>query len=320
MLDRIGLSLWTQQSTAAAPASIPALYRRLGEDARLVESLGLHSLWLAEHRLWYDGWCPAPLHAAAAAAARTERLRFGTAMMLLPQHDPAALAAAARTFDALSGGRLELGVGLGYRDAEYDALGLRRDRRGKAMERGLGELVERWPAGADDRRRPWVGGMAPAAIERAARHGCGLLLPQTLTGERLAETVAAYRAAATGPARVGITKDVHVTEDGERATAFRDALRRHFAEEIGSWWALRGRLGFDQREGLERQLARIDECALVGPAAAVADALAEPLEAGVEFLLLRVAFDFVAADELRDQAVAVAERVAPLLAGERSAA
>jgi len=319
MLDRIGLSLWTMQSTAAAPASIPALYRRLGEDARLVETLGLHSLWLAEHRLWYDGWCPAPLHAAAAAAAHTERLRFGTAMMLLPQHDPDGLADAARTFDRLTGGRLELGVGLGYRDAEYDALGLRRDRRGKAMEHNLGRLVERWPAADDDRRRPWVGGMAPVAIERAARHGCGLMLPQTLTGERLAETVAAYRAAATVPGRIGITKDVHVTDDRERETAFRAALRRHFAEEIGSWWALGGKLGFAQPEGLERQLARIDECLLAGPAAAVAEALAAPLEAGVDFLLLRVAFDFVDHAELRRQAVAVAEGVAPLLAGERSA-
>ena len=50
----------------------------------------------AEHRLWYDGWCPQPLVAAAAVAGATERLRVGTAMLLLPQHDPHRIAAAAR--------------------------------------------------------------------------------------------------------------------------------------------------------------------------------------------------------------------------------
>jgi alkanesulfonate monooxygenase SsuD/methylene tetrahydromethanopterin reductase-like flavin-dependent oxidoreductase (luciferase family) len=315
VLDRIGLSLWTMQSTAAAPASTPALYRRFAAEAELAEQLGFHSVWLAEHRAWYDGWCPAPLHAAAAAAARTERLRFGTAMLLLPQHDPRALVATARTFDRLSGGRLELGVGLGYRDAEFDALGLRRDRRGKTMDRNLDELVAGWPA-PDDGRRPWVGGMAPAAIARAARHGCGLMLPQTLSPEALAETIASYRAEAADPGPIGMTKDVCVEPDSRRADDFRAALRRHFTEEIGSWWALRGKLGFEQPEGLERQLTRIDESALVGPAAAVAEALDEAYAAGVDFLLLRIAFDFVGPDELRRQMRSVAEDVAPLLAAQ----
>lgn len=312
ILDRIGLSLWTMQSTAASPASTPALYRRFGDDAELAEQLGFHSVWLAEHRVWYDGWCPAPLHAAAIAAARTERLRFGTAMLLLTQHEPEGLLAAARTVDRLSGGRLELGVGLGYRDAEFDALGLRRDRRGRTMDRHLDALVAGWPRPADG-RRPWVGGMAPAAIARAARHGCGLMLPQTLTPEALAETIERYRSATDDPGPIGMTKDVCVEPDPQRAAAFRHGLRRHFTEEIGSWWALRGRLGFEQPDGLARQLERIDACALVGPATAVAEALDDALAAGVDFLLLRVAFDFVDPAELHVQMRRVAEDVAPLL-------
>src|SRR5690606_36983751 len=109
--------------------------------AVLAERLGLHSLWTGEHRGWYDGWCPAPIHALAHAAAATRTLHLGTAMLLAPQHDPAALADAEATFAGLLGDRLELGVGLGYRDAEFDALGLRRDRRGRIMDETLARLA-----------------------------------------------------------------------------------------------------------------------------------------------------------------------------------
>src|SRR5207253_3165092 len=83
----IGLALWTMQSTAGAPASHSALYRHLPDDARLVEALGFDSMWFAEHRFWYDGWCPAPLVAAASAASATTSLGIGTSMVLLPPHD-----------------------------------------------------------------------------------------------------------------------------------------------------------------------------------------------------------------------------------------
>ena len=109
---RVGVGLWTLQSTQAAPRNLPGSYAALPDDARRVEALGYDSLWLAEHRFWYDGWCPQPLVAIAAAAAATTRLRFGTAMLLLPQHPPDAFARLAGSVAELSGGRLDLGVGL----------------------------------------------------------------------------------------------------------------------------------------------------------------------------------------------------------------
>ena len=101
--DRIGLSLWTMQSTAARPGLWRALYRRLGEDARLAEELGFHAVWLGEHRVWYDGWCPAPLQALAHVAGSTSTIHLGTAMYLVPQHDPVAAARSIATLDHLSG-------------------------------------------------------------------------------------------------------------------------------------------------------------------------------------------------------------------------
>src|SRR4051812_40921295 len=100
---RLGVGLWTFESSAARPTNLPGSYREFAGQAALLDSLGFHSLWTAEHRLWYDGWCPALLHAAAGAVAATKTLRFCNAMLLGPQHDPAWLARNATTLDRLSG-------------------------------------------------------------------------------------------------------------------------------------------------------------------------------------------------------------------------
>src|SRR5690349_20903408 len=111
----VGVGLWNMRSTARRPRAHTALYRELLIDARRVDELGFDSLWLGEHRTWYDGWCPQPVLAAAAVLATTSRLRVGTAIHLLPQHDPKRAALAAVTTAELFPHRLELGVGLGYR-------------------------------------------------------------------------------------------------------------------------------------------------------------------------------------------------------------
>ena len=222
-LSHIGVGLWTMQSTATAPANPTALYRVFAEDALVAERLGFHSVWTAEHRGWYDGWCPAPIHALAVAAARTDRVRLGTAMLLAPQHDPVRLARAIATLDRLSGGRVDVGAGLGHRDAEFDALGLRRDRRGQRMEEALGALAAVWAGELGDEppaQRPgppvWVGGMAPAAIARAARHGHGLMLPQTLRPHEMRAIVEDYRDQAGAPGRVGALCDIWIEDDRDR--------------------------------------------------------------------------------------------------------
>ena len=107
-------------------------------------------------------------------------------MLIGPQHDPVALARNAETLQAITGGRLELGLGLGHRDAEFDALGLRRDRRGRMLEPVL-DAVE--GVGA----RLWLGGMASTTLARAARRGAGLLLPQTMLVDELGPLLQEYR-------------------------------------------------------------------------------------------------------------------------------
>jgi len=308
-LDHLGLALWTMQSTAARPGLHSALYRRFGEEARLAEELGFGALWVGEHRVWYDGWCPAPLHVLAYVAGLTARIRLGTAMYLVPQHHTSAAARTIATLRELSGGRFELGAGLGYRDPEFDALGVRRDRRGRLMDEGLDALEAAWSAASVPAPRIWMGGMAPVAIGRAARRGYGLMLPQTLTLDQLRRIVDDYRSQG-GPGPIGMLREAWVGEGGDRFAA---RVGLHMTEEAGSWWPLKDGFGFGAREQLERQVARGVGAIATGPAEEVAAGLRELYDAGVEHVAVRFAFEFVDPQALREQMLRVAGEVAPLL-------
>jgi alkanesulfonate monooxygenase SsuD/methylene tetrahydromethanopterin reductase-like flavin-dependent oxidoreductase (luciferase family) len=321
-LARLGVALWTMQSTVSGPGNFARLYHELPEDVALVEHYGFASVWTAEHRIWYDGCCPALLHAQALAVAHTSRVRFGNAMLLLPQHDPIALARAALTLDRLSSGRVDLGVALGHRDAEFDALGLRRDQRARLMEHGLDCLRDVWAGRYGDpppvqRNGPpvWIGGMAPPVISRAARYGHGLVLPPTLSPARTRAIVDDYHEQAVGPvtAEMGMLRDVFVASDPREAAAFRERLRIHYREEIGSWWALKGGVGFQAGEEVDRQLGYNDRGAIVGSPEEVAQGLADLFEAGVTHIAVRLKYDFVERAVVHDQIARVAQEVAPLL-------
>jgi alkanesulfonate monooxygenase SsuD/methylene tetrahydromethanopterin reductase-like flavin-dependent oxidoreductase (luciferase family) len=303
---RVGVGLWTLQSTASAPRNLTASYAALRDDARRVEALGYDSMWFAEHRFWYDGWCAQPLVAIAAAAGATTRLRFGTAMLLLPQHDPHAFARLAASVQSLSHGRVELGVGLGHRDAEFDGLGLRRDRRGALMEAGLAALD------ATDGAPPaWIGGMAPAALERGARRGAGFVLPQTLYPHEIAGYVERIRAAADAagraPGPIGMIKDCWVTTGHAIDDEIPAMMLRHYREEAGSWWVLKGSTtGFLLPEVLDQQLGRIIDTALIGSLDHVLDGLGALRDAGIELVTLRFWFDVTAGPAAWDSMAALA--------------
>ena len=108
------------------------------------ESLGYHSVWLAEHHFNDYGICPAPSVLASFVAARTTTLRLGMGVSLLPLHHPVDLAEQLAVLDVLSGGRLEVGIGRGGTLQDYQTFQSDRSDSRKRVEEGIALMRQCW--------------------------------------------------------------------------------------------------------------------------------------------------------------------------------
>lgn len=158
----------------------PDVYARTLDLATRAEALGLDTVWLTEHHGFDDGYLPQPLTLAAAIAARTSRIRIGTAVLLAALRPPAQLAEEAAIVDILSDGRLDLGVGAGYRAAEYGLFGADFSRRFEQVEETVRDVVRLWDGGVTPQpvQRPvplWGGFFGPRGAALAGQFGMGLL-------------------------------------------------------------------------------------------------------------------------------------------------
>ena len=99
------------------------LYGFVLEACEEAERLGASSLWFSEHHLFDDDYLASPLTLAAAVAARTKRVRLVTAIVIAPIHHPVEIAEQSAVVDLISGGRLDLGLGTGYRVPEFELYG-----------------------------------------------------------------------------------------------------------------------------------------------------------------------------------------------------
>src|SRR5687768_4345231 len=113
------------QSPSARPSA--EIFARGVEIAQAAESLGFLSIWLAEHHFSTYGYLSRPVQLATFIAAKTTRLRVGTAVIVVPLHHPLVIAEEVATLDLLSGGRVDIGLGRGYQQYEFERLGLELD-------------------------------------------------------------------------------------------------------------------------------------------------------------------------------------------------
>ena len=243
----------------------------MGTFAAHAEAAGVESLLVVEHvavpvgyesRYPYsetgrmplpdDCELPDPLELLAWLAARTERLRLGTGVLVLPEHHPLQWAKRVATIDRLSGGRVFLGVGVGWMREELEAMGIDPATRGARTDEGIEALRAVWAGAEVSFRGQWarfegvrshpkpvqpsvpilVGGHSAGAARRAGRLGDGFF-PLGLAGEalerRLEQVAEAARAAGRDPAQVPLTMGGPLGEGAEDALA---AARRRGAERV----------------------------------------------------------------------------------------
>jgi alkanesulfonate monooxygenase SsuD/methylene tetrahydromethanopterin reductase-like flavin-dependent oxidoreductase (luciferase family) len=153
------------------------------------DRLGFETVYLAEHHGADDGYCPAPMIQASAILARTERMRVHFSALIAVLHDPLRLAEDLAVLDLISGGRIEMTLGIGYRPHEYEMFGVERSQRVPLLEEIIRTLDAAWtgepfefrgrtvtvrPTPVQKPRPPiYIGGSAEASAYRAARLGDG---------------------------------------------------------------------------------------------------------------------------------------------------
>jgi alkanesulfonate monooxygenase SsuD/methylene tetrahydromethanopterin reductase-like flavin-dependent oxidoreductase (luciferase family) len=168
-----------------------ALYAAALDQVAWADELGFDSVGLGEHHCSDDGYNPSPLILASAMAGRTRRIRFRTAVLLAPFYDPIRLAEDIAVAQLASGGRLIVGVGAGYRPAEFEMFGRRLEDRWHTVGEVCALLRKAWTGEpfeyqgrrcqvtpAPDPVPPiLLGGGSPAAARRAAHIADGWFPP-----------------------------------------------------------------------------------------------------------------------------------------------
>lgn len=163
---------------AQDPARLHAFTLEMCQEA---EHLGAHSIWTTEHHLFDDGYIAAPLPFLAAAAAVTKRIRLGTAIVVAPLHHPVEIAEQAAMVDLISNGRLDLGIGAGYRVPEYELFGASMEKRYAQTDDKALELLRLFgpdgikPRPVQDPVPVWMGYQGPQGARRAGLLGLPLL-------------------------------------------------------------------------------------------------------------------------------------------------
>src|SRR6476619_2954027 len=180
------------------------------------EALGYRSSFLVEHH--FTGWnqVSATVMLQTALAMRTTTLRLGTAVIVLPWHNPVLLAEQAATLDLISGGRLDLGIGKGYRHSEFKGFQIAPEEAEARYEEALEVMTRGWtsrkrfshkgrfwhfediviePPPAQTPHPPlWVAAGSDHSIKRAAERGFNLILDQYASPETLGQRIALYKA------------------------------------------------------------------------------------------------------------------------------
>jgi len=287
-------------------------FREFVENNVEAEALGYHSTFIVEHHFTGFGQISATMNLLTWIGARTTTLRLGTAVIVLAWHNPVLLAEQAATLDLLSGGRLDFGIGKGYRYNEFAGFSMPMDEADGRFDESLECMLKAWTSDAPwshhgkywrfdnvvveppTAQKPhpalWMGAGSPASIRKVAALGFNLLLDQYASIEQIGERIDVYktemeaRGHAFDPMSVGVTRSINIVNtpaELEKAMENRIAGRRRI-----------DRLALPpDGQGRRVMLSDAEICAsaLYGGLDEVAGMMQSLRDAGAEYVLLNSA-------------------------------
>ncbi|HJU31722.1 MAG TPA: LLM class flavin-dependent oxidoreductase [Hyphomicrobiaceae bacterium] len=223
-------------------------YRNYIDYVLHAEALGFHSVFVVEHHFTGVGQLSASLNFLSYLAGRTSRIRLGTAVIVLPWHNPALLAEQVATLDLVSNGRFDFGVGKGYRPPEFAGFAIPIEEATDRFDEAMAFLRKAWsgperfshhgkrwrfdniviePRPVQQPHPPfWMGAGSFESIRRAAHEGFNLLLDQIAPVDLIIERVAVYRdelerlGRPCRPAQIGVARALQIVRnEAERQAA-----------------------------------------------------------------------------------------------------
>ncbi len=326
-------------------------YREALEQVLHAERLGYNSVWITEHHFTRHGIVSATLSVLAYLAGLTETIRLGTAVTVLPFHNPVQLAEQTATVDLLSNGRLDLGVGRGYQWGEFHRMGVPMNEATRRFEESIDVLTRAWTSTEpfDHRGEFWnfndltvqpkpvqrphppifVAASGTESMARVARNDWNLLIGQAESYEQVAGQVDFYKGALAESEREYTPERVVAARAMYAATTTEQARRE---AEIPFMWFKQTGQEVSAPPGQQVELlpdefaayrsrytpdarfdytARCDDVMLFGSTDFIAEGVGRLRDSGVENLIFFVNFGGIESQKVLDSLELFASEVMP---------
>lgn len=287
------------------------------------DALGYHSVFMVEHHFTGVGQISATLSTLCYLAAKTKKIRLGTGVTVLPWHNPVLVAEQAATLDLLSGGRMDFGVGKGYRDLEFHGFRIPKEEAQERYEESLALILKSFTS--DERfthdgkywqfddilvepptiQKPhppiWIAAGSDDSIAAVAKSGHNVMFDQFAGFDRTCERLAIWKKTcadigrAYDPMHVTVARGltvVHTDEEYEQALEARRERNRQFVARFGDLPGQQGKAGKSgtqaQPQSYSDKLFADDSGAMIGKPEHVVEQLKAMQKAGFEYIIFTI--------------------------------
>ena len=326
-------------------------YREALKQVQFAEELGFDSVWLTEHHFSRHGIVSSTLAVLAYLAEVTSTIRLGSAVTVLPFHNPIQVAEEAATVDLLSDGRLDFGAGRGFQWGEYHKLNIAMDEASRRFEESMDVITKAWtfeepfdhqgefwtfndmtihPKPVQSPHPPiWVAASSPASVERVVKNRWNLMLGQGEPFDSVARQIQSYRGALGeagfdyDPSRVVVARPMYTAateEQARRDTHDPFMWFKQTGQEVGAPPENQVDLLPEQFDSYRRRFSRdvgfdydamFDNVALFGAPDQVIQRVETLRQSGVENLIFFINYGGIDTQKVHDSLELFAKEVMP---------